>query len=737
MQKGVALLLLALLAIPLAYPIPIKELIAKFDFSASSAQMNISSYADFMIDKNGNSINDTLVLDLTTQNTNGNFIFVINLHDKNGDVVNETNKTLNAGENRINITFNSILLAQSQFSYSIKIYNSSRSLKYRKDNILTQNYSGYEEGFKIVGLQDERIGKELRLNVTLNSSLNGTFEALVFLSYNDSAIFLKENKTVADSSHDLIFNFGSEMLKRTHHTGNFNVYSIKIGPKLIKTNYATKFYDYRDFASTSYLSGFGDSGIDTDNDGKFDFLRISANAEIADEGYYTFILALYDLSDNLIDIINKSQYLPSGTSTIPFDINGSRIYNRRLDGTIAVKVVEMYDNETLADKIEDAYFTKNYKFNDFEGFNLPDLTIGILTSDGYHYGINNATANITLKNAGDKHAFNVFTDIFDNSTFSQLKILNILKSESEIVYSYEFINISDFEIVAIADLQNFVEEFNESNNAARTKIVLNKKPSLDPIENITIKETEKIMINISASDENGDTLAYSINSSKFLNNLSVFEWTTTNNDSGEYTFAATASDGFLNDSKTFRIVILDALDNDIDNDGINDTLDNLIGNAVSINTSMGNLVVLVNGSSNLSKIFSSNLSVRFLEGSVPLMDFPYDFSKHRLNLTNITINRQLPGEKGSMMVRGLKMPDKTLKSMYVDRANSSLNSVCVKDDQIKSISDISKKCNLKGEKKVKCNGKKYSTFRCTYDAVANRYKVYNLKHSGAVQILVK
>ena len=133
----------------------IKELISKYSFSIITPQINVTNYADFMIDEDNNGINDTLVLELTTNNVEGSFIFAVNLFD-NSILTSETNKTLNSGITKLNITFDSIFFTQNQFNYSIKIYNSSYSLKYRKDNIPTQNYYTYEEGFKISNIGDSK-----------------------------------------------------------------------------------------------------------------------------------------------------------------------------------------------------------------------------------------------------------------------------------------------------------------------------------------------------------------------------------------------------------------------------------------------------------------------------------------------------------------------------------------------------------------------------------------------------
>ena len=108
-MRVVVIFLILMVLTPLAYSMSLKDLVARYIFSASTTQMNVTGYADYMIDKDGNGINDTLVLELSTNNAAGNFIFVANLLDKNGILTNETNRTLNSGINKINITFSCII----------------------------------------------------------------------------------------------------------------------------------------------------------------------------------------------------------------------------------------------------------------------------------------------------------------------------------------------------------------------------------------------------------------------------------------------------------------------------------------------------------------------------------------------------------------------------------------------------------------------------------------------------
>ncbi len=734
MNKGVAAVLILIFLIPLAHTISIKDLVKKYSFEATTTDFNLTNYADYMIDTDNNGINDTLVFELAADSVGGNFIFVIDLFDGSGVLTGEAKKEMVSGTGRLNITFSSFLLSQSQFNYSIKAYNSTYSLKYRKDNILTQNYPNYEEGFKVLEVKDSREGKALRINITLDSSVEGAFETALFLSYNNTAIFSKENKSLVSSRQYLIFNFDNETIKRTHYAGNFKINSLKIGKKLFRIGSATAFYDFRDFAASSYISGFSDNAVDTDGDNKYNLLRISADAEADEENVYTIVLAVYDQFGSLIEIKNVSQSLNAGGNRVDFDINGTRIRNKKLSGPFIVKYAELYKNGVLADKISNAYTTDYYSFGDFDAAGLPDLAVAMADSGQYHYGLNNTTMNITLHNTGDKPAFGVIVEIFDNGTLSKSYKANILDAGSKAVYQIWLGNISDFEVSAVADLQDSIEELDESNNAEKYVIRLNRQPHLEPVNNLTANEPGRIIINLSASDPNGDNLVFSINSSRFSNNSNIFIWNTTKDDGGNHTLVASVSDGYLNDSAAFNIEILNTPENDMDKDGIDDTIDRLIGNASSVNTSIIQLKIVVGSSTNLSESFNKSLNVKFLDNKLAILEFPFDFSRYRLNLTNITINKQLPNQKGALAVSGLKIPRGT-KTMYVDRAYPSSNWVCVKDAEISSINEISKKCNAKNEVRVWCLLKLNKSYTCTYNRATKKYKVQGLKNSGVVQFV--
>lgn len=731
MIKGGVVFLVALLVIPLSYSLSIKELISRYSFSASSAQVNITNFNDYMVDRNNDGINDTLILELSASNAAGSFIFAANLVDGSRIIVNETNLSLGSGSNKINLSFDSSLLSQNQFNYSIKVYNSSLGLKFRKDNLLTQQYSGYYQPFKIINLTDYPENKTLKIDLLLNSTINGTFESVIYLKHNNSVVFSINNFTINKSINNLTFAFDNETIKRTHYRGKFNLSSIKIGKKTIKANFTTNSYDFRDFAASSYMDYFGDEGIDKDNDGKYDFLRFNIHMSASTDNQYSMILNLYDLFGNIIETRNETKLLSSGNTIFSTDINGSRIYRNKLNGPFIIKSISLYEDNTLKDSIKDAHVTGKYNFNDFDAPELPDLTASLQVSDEHRYGISNASINFSFSNTGRKQAFGILTEIFDNKTFSKSNKTGLLAANSSIFYQMNFTDFSDFEISSFVDSNGAIEESNESNNAQKVIIKLNRKPVLNSVANITVNETEKIIINLSASDPNEDKLSYTINTSKFSNQSDVFYWNTTTMDSGIYLLKAIVSDGYLNDSVSFRIVVKDMPEIDSDNDGLNDTVDRVIGD--SINSTTINSTISIDDSLNLGKIFNKTSKLKIYDGNKTVVEFDFDFLKYKLNLTNISMEKQAGNLTGSFLIRGLRMPAGTTKIVYIDRINNAVNGICIKDEEILSLAEISGSCSASNEFAVECDGTLQNSYTCTYNETLNKYKIQGLKHSGVMQ----
>lgn len=72
---------------------------------------------------------------------------------------------------------------------------------------------------------------------------------------------------------------------------------------------------------------------------------------------------------------------------------------------------------------------------------------------------------------------------------------------------------------------------------------LNRKPRLSEIEDIQAKETDTVVIDVEALDEDGDELSYSIDDERFVQDGSTFTWETTYDDEGVHLVTVSVSDG--------------------------------------------------------------------------------------------------------------------------------------------------------------------------------------------------
>ena len=88
---------------------------------------------------------------------------------------------------------------------------------------------------------------------------------------------------------------------------------------------------------------------------------------------------------------------------------------------------------------------------------------------------------------------------------------------------------------------------------------VNDVPIISTIPNFIIRESQAVILSVSATDPEGDVLAYYVNDSRFIqsNTSNAFQWQTGFYDAGNHTFMAIASDGSLNATKNFKVEVKD------------------------------------------------------------------------------------------------------------------------------------------------------------------------------------
>ena len=72
---------------------------------------------------------------------------------------------------------------------------------------------------------------------------------------------------------------------------------------------------------------------------------------------------------------------------------------------------------------------------------------------------------------------------------------------------------------------------------------VNRKPVLEEIDDIGVMETDRVLIELEAKDDDGDDLSYGIDDERFTQDGNVFTWETTYDDAGEHLVTVSVSDG--------------------------------------------------------------------------------------------------------------------------------------------------------------------------------------------------
>ncbi len=84
---------------------------------------------------------------------------------------------------------------------------------------------------------------------------------------------------------------------------------------------------------------------------------------------------------------------------------------------------------------------------------------------------------------------------------------------------------------------------------------VNRKPVLEAMEDITAKETDKIVITALATDADRDSITYSISDKRFVQEDNVFTWQTDYASAGTYDVTVFASDGQDTTEQSFNIAV--------------------------------------------------------------------------------------------------------------------------------------------------------------------------------------
>lgn len=158
----------------------------------------------------------------------------------------------------------------------------------------------------------------------------------------------------------------------------------------------------------------------------------------------------------------------------------------------------------------------------------------------------------------------------------------------------------------------------------------------------------------------------------------------------------------------------------------------IIGNKSSLD-SENNFSILISGIAlNDSLNYSTkntNQPIEIKKNGSTIISFRHNFTSYPLDLKNTTIKLNNANSTfGYIIVNGIN----DTKTVYFDKKNSSSNQVCIKDNAISTISDISDDCDHDDEYLINCPGDS-DGYSCTI--TNNTFKITGLEHSAIREII--
>ncbi|MBI2549646.1 hypothetical protein HYV83_00505 [Candidatus Woesearchaeota archaeon] len=449
----------------LAANMTVDKLIDSYDYDFDTGVINVTTFSDYMIDQNSNGLNDTLVINLTTNALNSStYLFIVSLNEKTGLLKNYTNATVNSTSQSALVLFDTKLLNLNQYNYSVEVRGQDYGLVFTKYKVQTNSYQSYEKGVNITLISDAAVNNNLlRITLSLNVTENKTTSITVYLKYNNQSISSTKEVTLTTPSQMVDVDFDNETIKSIHYVGNYSIGEVKIGEKLLAVSYNTSSYNYADFAKSSYIKSVVSGAFDNNSNNLSDALQVNFTLNVTEAGDFTLEAPLYTAEGEYVTAIAKNVTLSAGLQTVITEVAGKNIYLTYYNGVFELSFAKLSSGNNTRDILYDAHATNSTFYTDFERPSLPDLKVNISINFSSVTNVTNITVN--LSNIGNAPAFNIMINVLDNVSYeneSSLSYLNL--SDSQVFYFTAQNTTNDSLFIAIADFENLVDESNESNN---------------------------------------------------------------------------------------------------------------------------------------------------------------------------------------------------------------------------------------------------------------------------------
>ena len=337
------------------------------------------SYADAGIDSDGDSTYNSLRLTAGVVVTQADLYAVVAwLETASGDAIAWANSygPLLTGTHAINLDFDGRLIHASGADGPYRIGRvelrvgsdallvGAANSPYNTTSYTSADFDPYgitiEGPFSDAGSDTGGDGKHDSLDISVGLSVHeaGTYTLTGSLygsgGYAGSA---SAGAPLAAGSHTVTLSFNGREIRQRRADGPYRLRDLSVRNAadqrvaFAPAPYTTTAYLYSDFQPTGAdLTGLLDAGIDTNGNGKYDYLRLSAGLDVITPGAYTLVGFLSDRENSEITWASRTFTVPAGVQTATLDLDGLTIGAHGVDGPYTVTSLLLIDadGETAA-----------------------------------------------------------------------------------------------------------------------------------------------------------------------------------------------------------------------------------------------------------------------------------------------------------------------------------------------------------------------------------------------------
>jgi parallel beta-helix repeat protein len=221
-------------------------------------------------------------------------------------------------------------------------------------------------------------------------------------------------------SHTLDLDFDGVDLSQHSLAGPYSLSVVLMSGGILVDNvadaYTTASYSQDDFqhAAAQFNGVFSDQGKDTDHDGRYDYLTLSAEVDVFQAGSYTTTGYLYDENEGLITWASDTSFWNTGSQTVYLDFDGVGIRQHTVNGPYDISVVLVKEETPEVDLSYSSHTTSAYSYADFqappEDFGGDFSDYGRHTDDDGLFNYLALSAELTISNAG---GYGVVGNLYD------------------------------------------------------------------------------------------------------------------------------------------------------------------------------------------------------------------------------------------------------------------------------------------------------------------------------------